>query len=100
VDEIYQALIVNNLLRLNNFLAKFDLKVIDGLVNLVGFLTKISAYISAAFDRIFVDGLVNLVGNTARWGGAGLRRVQSGQIQTYLYYAVGGVLAVLLYRLL
>jgi NADH:ubiquinone oxidoreductase subunit 5 (subunit L)/multisubunit Na+/H+ antiporter MnhA subunit len=93
-------LIVNNLLRLNNFLAKFDLKVVDGIVNLVGFLTKVSAYISGAFDRIFVDGMVNLVGNVARWGGAGLKRVQSGQIQTYLYYAVGGVLLVMLYRLL
>jgi NADH-quinone oxidoreductase subunit L len=100
VDEIYQALFVNNLLRLNNFLAKFDLKVVDGLVNLTGFLTKVSAYISGGFDRIFVDGLVNLVGNIARWAGAGLRRAQSGQIQTYLYYAAGGVLLVMLYRLL
>jgi NADH-quinone oxidoreductase subunit L len=100
VDEIYDAVFVRSLLRLNDSLAEFDLKVIDGLVNLTGFLAKVSAYISGAFDRIFVDGLVNLVGNITRWGGAGLRRVQSGQIQAYLYYAVGGILLVMLYRFL
>jgi len=100
VDEIYQAVFVNNLLRLNNFLAKFDVKVVDGLVNLAAFLTKVGAYISAGFDRIFVDGMVNLVASMTRWSGAGLRRIQSGQIQTYLYYAVGGVLLVMLYRFL
>ncbi len=100
VDEIYEAVFVNNLLRLNDFLAMFDLKVVDGAVNLTGFLTKVGAYISGGFDRIFVDGLVNLVANVARWGGAGVRRLQSGQIQAYLFYAVGGVLLVMLYRFL
>ncbi len=100
VDEIYQAVFVNNLLRLNDFLANFDLKIIDGIVNFVGFATKVAAFISGSIDRVFVDGLVNLVGNIAQWGGALVKRTQSGKIQTYLYYAMGGILLVMLYRLL
>ena len=99
VDELYNALFVKSLLRLNEFLARFDLKVIDGLVNLTAFVTKVGAFISGGFDRLFVDGAVNLVANMTQRGGAVLRRVQSGRIQVYLYYAVGGILLVMLYRL-
>ncbi len=100
VDEIYQTVIVNNLLKLNDALALFDAKVIDGAVNGVAFLTKVAGYVSGAFDRIFVDGLVNLVANLMRWVGLGLRRFQDGRIQAYLYYMVGGVVLVILYRFL
>ncbi len=98
VDEIYEILFVRNLLRLNDFLAQFDAKVIDGLVNFTALFTKITSFISGWFDQTFVDGAVNLVADTTSWGGAVLRKVQSGRIQTYLYLALGAVLAVMVYR--
>ena len=100
VDEIYQAVFVKNLLRLNDFLGKFDLKVIDGLVNFSALATKITSFFSGWIDRIFVDGAVNLVADLTSRGGAVLRKTQTGRIQTYLYYAVGGIFLVLLYRYL
>jgi NADH-quinone oxidoreductase subunit L len=100
VDELYQLLFVKSLLRLNDFLGKFDLKVIDGLVNLSALVTKITSFFSGWFDRIFVDGAVNFVADATQKGGAILRRTQTGRIQTYLYYAMGGILLVLLYRFL
>ncbi|MBI3541167.1 MAG: NADH-quinone oxidoreductase subunit L, partial [Deltaproteobacteria bacterium] len=100
VDEFYQIFFVNNLLRLNNFLARFDMKVIDGIVNLSAYLTKMGAFFSGWFDRTFVDGAVNLSASVTSWGGMMVRRVQSGKIQVYLYYAIGAILLIMLYRFL
>ncbi len=66
----------------------------------MGFLTKVLSFVSAGFDRIVVDGSVNLVANVSQGVGALFRRAQSGRIQVYLYYAVGGILLVVLYRFL
>ncbi len=100
VDEIYDRLFVKGLLRLNTMTALFDLKVVDGLVNLSAVVTKVTSFFSGWFDRIFVDGSVNLVADITSWSGAALRRTQTGRIQTYLYLAVGGILLVMAYRFL
>ncbi len=98
VDEIYQKFIVDNLLRLNQWLALFDQKVIDGIVNLTGSITKVGAFISGWFDRVFVDGLVNLSANLTLQGGRGLRLAQTGRIQDYLYVVVAISLLILFWR--
>lgn len=49
----------------------------------------------AWFDRHVVDGGVNLSGWMARVSGAGLSRTQTGQIQTYALWLASGVLVVL-----
>ncbi len=98
VDEFYKAVFVDNLLRLNNFLALFDQKVIDGVVNGAAYVTKIGAYVSGWFDRTFVDGLVNLTASVTSFGGIIAKRFQTGRIQTYLYLALGAVLIIIFYR--
>jgi len=98
VDELYDFVFVKNLLRLNNFLAQFDLKVVDGAVNGVAKVTEVSAYVSGWFDRTFVDGTVNLIASVTSWGGVAMRKLQSGKIQAYLYIAAGGVLIVMVYK--
>ncbi|MBI4373646.1 MAG: NADH-quinone oxidoreductase subunit L, partial [Deltaproteobacteria bacterium] len=99
VDEIYFAVVVRSLMSLKDFLARFDLQVIDGLVDLSGALTKLISFASGWFDRTFVDGAVNRVADMTFMGSAGSRRLQSGQIQSYLLYALGAVVVLLLYRL-
>jgi NADH-quinone oxidoreductase subunit L len=57
----------------------------------------IIAFISrpiAWFDRHVVDGGVNLSGWATRMLGANLRRTQTGQVQTYGAWCVGGMLLV------
>ena len=46
--------------------------------------------------RYLVDGAVNLVANSALSAGSILRRVQTGRIQTYLYGALVGAIAIVL----
>jgi len=99
VDEIYQALVVNSLLGLNNFLAAFDQVVIDGFVNSLARMTKALSVVTGFVDKTFVDGLVNLVSDTVIFTGGQLRKIQTGRIQNYLYAAMAGVLVLMIWKL-
>lgn len=46
----------------------------------------------AWFDRHIVDGTMNLIGNTTVATSAAIKRMQSGQLQTYVWFFVSGVL--------
>ncbi|HCU25705.1 MAG TPA: NADH-quinone oxidoreductase subunit L [Deltaproteobacteria bacterium] len=100
VDEIYQALVVNNLLRLNNFLAAFDNIVIDGFVNFLGTATRITSKVTGFFDNAYIDGLVNGLSRSVIAAGGQLRKLQTGRIQNYLYVAMAGVLVLMLWKLI
>ncbi|QLH74618.1 MAG: NADH-quinone oxidoreductase subunit L [Methanomassiliicoccales archaeon] len=54
------------------------------------------------FDRNIIDGIVNGIGRVSLKAGRGLRKVQTGFVQTYAGIAVGGavVLMLLMYLLL
>ena len=91
VDEIYNWAVIQNLLRTTKLMANFDNWVIDGIVNGVAIVTRAVAMINGFIDKLFVDGAVNLVGNTLIAGGNRLRRLQTGQIQQYLYVLGAGV---------
>jgi NADH-quinone oxidoreductase subunit L len=55
--------------------------------------------LAGAFDRYVVDGLVNLVGWLARQMGLGLRYVQTGRAETYLLLVFLGIVIIVLVRL-
>jgi len=55
--------------------------------------------LAGAFDRYVVDGLVNLVGWLTRQIGLGLRYVQTGREETYLLLVFLGVVIIVLVRL-
>jgi NADH-quinone oxidoreductase subunit L len=99
IDEFYQAVFVRNLLRINNFMATFDNVVVDGLVNFVALVIRKLSDVSGFADNTFVDGLVNLLANTVRFSGAQLRKAQTGFVQNYLYLAVAGVIALMIWKL-
>ncbi len=56
-------------------------------------------WLAGACDRYVVDGLVNLVGWLARQTGWGLRYVQTGRAETYLLLVALGVVVIVLVRL-
>ncbi len=93
VDELYDATVVKGFMKLSNSLAKFDLAVVDGIVNGAGWVVRMLARIKGAFDLLVVDGAVNGVAwVTSRLGGY-VQRIQTGQIQQYLALAVAVVFA-------
>ena len=91
VDEIYDALFVNRTKDLAKGLAFVDSTFVDGAVNGTAALTRFTGTVSRIFDTYVVDGLVNLVG----WINMALNRVatslQTGLIQRYALGAVFGI---------
>jgi NADH-quinone oxidoreductase subunit L len=84
IDDFYNGVIVRGLVLAAQGLWKFDVWVVDLLVNAVGSGVKMFSYAYAWFDLWVVDGLVNLAG--MMWLGIKwcIRPVQSGYIQHYI----------------
>jgi NADH-quinone oxidoreductase subunit L len=101
VDEAYRALFIDRSVQLAGALAWWDTRVIDAVVNLVGTIGRLFGALQGWLDFHFVDGLVNLVGALVARAGRGLRRIQTGRIQSYVYSLTAGavVLVVLGYLL-
>ncbi|MCS7223903.1 MAG: NADH-quinone oxidoreductase subunit L [Armatimonadetes bacterium] len=78
-----------------------DLHIVDGMVNAVGYLT---AYILARFYRLFdlyvVDGLVNWTAWITGFIGNGLRKIQTGLVQHYMFIVLTGLALVALWTLM
>jgi NADH-quinone oxidoreductase subunit L len=85
LDEIYQAIFVNGTLLLARIGALFDQYVIDGIVDGSASLTRFTSWLNGLFDNYIIDGIVNAVANLTFWTGNKFRRVQTGNINGYLY---------------
>ena len=85
VDEIYQVLFVNGTLLLARFWSAFDQYIVDGIVNGAAALTRFVSWLNGLFDNYIIDGIVNAIANITFWAGNKFRRVQTGNINSYLY---------------
>ncbi len=99
-DELYEASFVRAVMVGRTVLNWFDAHIVDGLVNLSATLTRGISFVDRLFDEWVVDGLVNAVAGIIRWAGSGLRRIQTGRLQTYVVLVMGGILALMVIRLM
>ena len=83
-DRIYYVALVKPALALASFLARFDLRVIDGLVNGVGWGSVQLSRASAAFDLAVIDGAVNGVAAGTVVAGRTVRQAQTGLVRSYV----------------
>jgi NADH-quinone oxidoreductase subunit L len=58
----------------------------------MGGITRVTSYISGKFDNVVVDGAVNLTAYLSGFLGLVLRKLQTGKVQTYIVFAVFGVM--------
>jgi NADH-quinone oxidoreductase subunit L len=91
-DELYNGVIVGGTLAFTNVLRWFDANVIDGAVNAMGSITRVTSFISGKFDSVVIDGAVNLTAYLSGLLGLVLKKVQTGKVQTYVVFAVFGVM--------
>ncbi len=96
-DEMYQHGLVDNLQRLNRLLAAFDKHVVDGLVNLVGWVARIAAAVAGLFDTYVIDGLVNFWRGLVRALSGIFRLAQTGNARDYLTWTLLSVLVLAFY---
>ena len=99
-DELYAATVIAWTLGIARVCAAFDRVVIDGLVDGAAWVTERKSAFVGRFDNRVVDGAVNGVGWSTRTAGAGMRLLQSGDIQGYLVGALVGLLAILIWQVL
>jgi NADH-quinone oxidoreductase subunit L len=99
IDEIYWATFGRTTLLLARVAAWIDASVIDRVVDGSATVVRAVARLEGRFDAVVVDGVVNgLAEATYRLGGR-FRRLQTGNINAYLYVVVGTVTLVLIARL-
>ena len=88
IDEIYRATVIRGTIALATMLFRFDQRIIDAIVNLVGKLTERLSYVSRLFDTYVIDGIVNGVGRVTSAVGQELRYIQTGRVQNYMVIVV------------
>jgi len=95
-DEFYQATVVRLGSAASRAFTTFDVRAIDAAVNGVGRTGEAFAWFWGAFDRVVIDGLVNVWWHLSHAVSRMLRRIQTGNLQDYLAFAVGGMALVTL----
>lgn len=91
-DELYNGVVVGGTLGITAVLRWFDNNIIDGIVNGAGWVTRGTSFISGKFDSIVIDGFVNLTAYLSGFLGLVLRKFQTGKVQTYIVFAVFGLM--------
>jgi NADH-quinone oxidoreductase subunit L len=93
VDELYNGTVIGGTMASGRGLWTFDRNVVDGAVNGTSNATVVSSWFSGATDRTIVDGLVNLVGWIVQESSHAFRRFQTGLVQNYAMLMLFGIFA-------
>jgi NADH-quinone oxidoreductase subunit L len=99
LDEIYQVVFVNGALLLARLGSLFDQYIIDSIVDGSASLTRFVSWINGLFDNYIIDGIVNAIANITFWTGNKFRRVQTGNINSYLYGILIAVVVAIIVKL-
>ncbi len=99
IDEIYQFVFVGGTLLLARIGAAIDYYIIDFIVDGCAKLTAFISWLDGLFDNYVVDGIVNLVADSTFEAGNKFRKVQTGNINSYLYVILGAVLVAIIIKL-
>ena len=98
VDEIYQFLFVGGTLLLARSGAWIDRYIIDFIVDGSAKTTAFISWVNGLFDNYVVDWIVNKLADTTFAAGDKFRRVQTGNINSYLYVILGAVLLAIIIK--
>jgi len=95
VDEFYNGVIVSGVMKLGTRLARYDLGIIDAVVDGIAALTRKISSLSISFDANVVDGTVNGIGAAYRYFSSALRKVQDGYVYNYALSIVTGIVIII-----
>lgn len=99
LDILYEKVIVGAFIKVCDFCAWFDRRIIDGVVNGAAGVTMVVSNMSNWFDARVVDGIVNGFGYVVMGAGKRLRYAQSGRLQSYAQWMYGTLIVIILFIL-
>ncbi len=94
-DELYDKTFVAGTIGFSKLIGWFDAKIVDGIINGAGNLTRLLSVFTGAFDRIVIDGIVNFAAYLSGFIGLIFRRIQTGKVQTYLILVIFSIIILL-----
>ena len=97
MDALYTKVILKFILTKSKMLAWFDVKILDGCINLLARTHVVGAHITGMFDRFVIDGFVHLIAFTTGKVGQLTRSIQTGNVQTYILSAIAMLILLLLW---
>ena len=99
IDEIYQFLFVGGTLLLARIGTWIDQYIIDFIVDGSAKTTAFISWFNGLFDNHVVDWAVNKIADATFDAGDKFRKVQTGNINSYLYVILGAVLLAMIIKL-
>jgi NADH-quinone oxidoreductase subunit L len=99
VDEAYDATVISGTLWLTRAFAWFDATIVDGIVNGAAWVVRVVSQGYGLFDQYVVDGAVNGVATVTSAVGGRVRRLQTGNINGYLYVVVLALVGMMVVRI-
>jgi NADH-quinone oxidoreductase subunit L len=99
VDELYQLVFVRGALLLARLGAWIDQHIIDLFVDGSAKTTALISWLNGLFDNYVIDGIVNQVADSTFAAGDKFRKVQTGNINSYLYVILGAVIIAIIVKL-
>jgi len=99
VDEIYYFVFVRGTHLLSRIGAWIDQHIIDFIVDGSAKTTASVSWLNGLFDNYVVDWIVNWIADSTFEAGNKFRKVQTGNINSYLYVILGAVLVAIIVKL-
>lgn len=95
----YNTVVVKFTVLLSTITSRLDTKWIDGFVHGVSYVGVTLAYVTGWSDRKLLDGLINGTAYAAKGMGGLTRSIANGKIQSYLLWAMAGLIIFILWIL-
>ncbi len=95
LNQIYNVLIIRPYFFIVRGALWMEEKVVNAAIDNFGVLGVVTSKIIAWFDRIFVDGLVSISASFVVGSGGILRKIQSGNLQSYIAWALAAIILLL-----
>lgn len=96
IDEAYELLALRPSMWIAGVFRKADAAVVDGAVRGTGWIGMGMSRVLAVFDRKGIDGVVDGLGDGVVDAGGEVRRIQTGNVQTYLLMLAASIVVLVL----
>ncbi|TAH27688.1 MAG: NADH-quinone oxidoreductase subunit L [Cytophagales bacterium] len=86
MDALYYHTLVKSGFTVSHWISKIDSRILDRLINFIAVVNVIFAHLLHWIDRYIIDGILNLIIRVTKLTGYIARSIQSGKLQNYIVF--------------